>query len=152
MTLELAIQIGNLVLVLVGVAGLVVAIRTYKRQTNAQIFLEYTGRYEKIMESFPANSLQSRLMLEGNPPNESQELSLAVLKYLNLCSEEYYLYRKGYLAKDVWTIWESELVRTLRSPLVLREWKRLEHEFESYPEFKGFVESTQSSIARRRIA
>jgi hypothetical protein len=68
-----------------------------------------------------------------------------VLRYLNLSSEEYYLFKRGYLRADVWRIWEGEMVRTLRSPLLRREWTKLASEFVSYPEFSTYVEQVQKS-------
>ncbi len=66
-----------------------------------------------------------------------------MLRYLNLCSEEFYLYKKKYLSSHIWRIWEAELKRTLSSPLVLREWAGLREEFRSYPEFLEYVERAQ---------
>jgi hypothetical protein len=88
---------------------------------NAQLFLEFTKRFEEVMQSFPKNTWPSRLNIEGKPPQKSKALSLSVLRYLNLCSEEYYLCQKGWLYKKTWEIWERELIRTLRTPLFLRE-------------------------------
>jgi hypothetical protein len=147
MNIELVIQIGTLISVGVGICGLVFGIRTYKRQSNAQIFIEYTGRYEKIMESFPPQAISARLDSEGSPPEESQELTLAALKYLNLCSEEFYLCKRKYLSKDVWLIWEVELKKTLSSPLYCREWPKLKVEFEAFPEFLAYIENIQKECA-----
>lgn len=118
-----------------------VGVRTYRRQTNAQMFVEYTRRFHEVMALFPADSRGARLDLDTALPPESDELTLAVLRYLNLSSEEYYLYRRGYLAKDVWTIWEAEIDRTLQSPLFRREWPRLRNEFISFSEFSRYVEA-----------
>ena len=142
MNLELVVQLGTLVSIAVGAAGLFFGIRVYRRQMNAQIFLEYTKRYEEIMASFPVDAHGARLDSYGEPPSSSTELSMAVLRYLNLCSEEFYLCRRKYLAREVWEIWESELQRTLRSPLLRREWKVLRREYESFPEFVRYVERT----------
>lgn len=151
MNIELAIQIATLISVVVGIIGLVFGFRIYKRQSNAQIFIEYTGRYEKIMESFPFQAISVRLNSEGSPPEESQKLTLAVLKYLNLCSEEFYLFKKKYLSKDVWLIWEAELKRTLSSPLYCREWPKLKVEFEAFPEFLIYIENIQMECAANNL-
>jgi len=137
------INLATLLSVLVAVFGLILGIRTYKRQTNAQVFLEYTGRYERIMESFPADALGARLSADADPPAQSTALTLATLRYLNLCSEEFYLWKKGYLSLDVWRIWEDELKRTLKSKLVRREWNQLKTEFRSYGDFVEFVDAVQ---------
>ena len=75
----------------------------YKKQNNIQIFFEYTKRYENIMDSFPGETRFYRLNSDKNLPQESTELKIAVLKYINLCSEEYYLRETGLLSKKVWS-------------------------------------------------
>ena len=129
----------------VGVIALIWGIVSYKNQMNAQLFLEFTKRFEEVMQSFPKNTWPSRLNIEGKPPPKSKALSLSALRYLNLCSEEYYLYKKHWLHKEIWKIWENELIRTLQTPLFIREWKTLAGEFESYPEFKEYVDKIQNA-------
>jgi hypothetical protein len=145
MTSELLNSSATLLAAAIAVAGLVWAVHSYRKQMNAQLFLAFVTRYEVIMQSFPAAALESRLQLLGPPPPESEGLSLAILRYLNLCSEELYLHANGYLADDIWRIWEAELRRTLCSPLLRREWPRLRAEFESYPAFLDYVEATHGS-------
>ena len=110
---------------------------------NAQMFLEYTKRYEQILSGFPDDARRTRMDSDGNLPNENEELTLAVLRYFNLCSEEFYLYKNGYLSRKVWDIWEAELKRTLRSPLFSREWGTLRDEFQTYRAFQDYVDAEQ---------
>ena len=130
--------------VLIGVVafiwGIVWGIIQYKNQMNAQLFLEFTKRFEEIMQSFPENAWSVRTDLDDTLPEPSSELSLAALRYLNLCGEEYYLYTKKMLSKEVWEIWEAELKRTLQSPLFRREWEQLKSEFDAYQEFQKYVD------------
>jgi hypothetical protein len=95
------------------------------------------------MNMFPVKGRKARLDSFGEAPPPSEELSLAVLRYLNLCSEEFHLCKKKYLSKDVWKIWEAELKRTLASTLVKREWTKLREEFQSYLEFVKYVDKAQ---------
>ncbi|MEO7840411.1 MAG: hypothetical protein ABIU06_13775 [Anaerolineales bacterium] len=132
--------------ILVGVAALFWGVKSYRDQMNAQLFLEFTKRFEEVMQSFPKNVWSSRLNIDGKPPPKSKAVSLSVLRYLNLCSEEYYLRQKNWLYKETWEIWERELIRTLQTPLFRREWKTLSTEFESYPKFKEYVNKTQKEI------
>lgn len=140
---ELLMLITAVVTALGGVGFVVVMLQTYKGQMNAQVFTEYNGRYDEILNSFPTSAWEARFNLDTSLPEESMELTLCVLRYLNLSSEEFYLYRRGYLRRDVWDVWEGELLRTLRSPLLRREWPRLSSEFVSYPEFSRYVEAAQ---------
>jgi len=143
--LDFAIKVGTMISVIIGVLGLALGIRTYRRQTNAQLFLEYTRRYEEIMGDIPPESLQIRFEFEMKEPGESARLKLAILRYLNMTSEELYLWKRGYLADDVWQIWAKEVRRILRSPLLRREWPDLKVEFEAYEDFCAFVERIQGT-------
>jgi hypothetical protein len=134
---------GTLLLAVFTAGGIIVAIWVYRRQCNAQVFIGYTKRYADIMNMFPVEGRKARLDLSAEPPARTDALSLAVLRYLNLCSEEFYLWKKGYLSRRVWRIWEAELRRTLASPLIMREWASLREEFRSYPEFLDYVEKGQ---------
>ena len=132
--------------------GLVVAIVTirmntslHRRQMNAEVFMKYAERYEKVMSEFPSDAIHVRFDTENDLPPISPKLTLAVLKYLNLSSEEFYLWKRKYVANEVWKIWEHELVRMLQSPLIKREWHKLEQEFISYPEFLTFVADAQKA-------
>lgn len=146
--LQIAIQTATLLSVVVAILGFAHGIRVYRRQSSSQIFLEYTARYENIMQAFPEKAFCARLDLCGDPPDATPELSIAVLRYLNLCSEEYYLHRRKYLPTDIWRIWEAELKRTLGSPLLIREWKQLRREFESYPAFLEYVDGVQEAAPK----
>lgn len=125
---------------LIATITLIFGVVIYKRQVNAQLFIYYAKRYEEIMSSFPPQAKSSRLKIDGDLPESSQEITTAVLRYLNLCSEEYYLYKKKYLSNGIWKIWENELKRTLKSPLIRREWRNIKTEFDSYPKFVKYVE------------
>lgn len=141
MTLEEAVQIGTLISIVIAAIGLIGGVLIYRRQMNAQLLLEYTKRYEEIMDSLPSAVRNARFDLFKEPPEPNQEVTSVILRYLNMCSEEYYLYRKNYISKS---IWEDELVRTIQSPLVRREWEMLKIEFKSYPEFYNYVEQVQN--------
>lgn len=114
-----------------------------RKQMNMQIFLTYTDRFDKIMQCFPDNAFQSRYGLDDTLPPESKALTLAVIKYLNMVSEEYYLHKRDYLDTAIWHIWESEIKRTLCSPLIRREWPKVVCEFVAFDTFARYVQSVQ---------
>ena len=141
--LGIAANLGTFASAVVATVAIVVGLHTYRDQTNAQIYLEYTRRYDEVMASFPGASHRARLDIATNPPPPSEELTAAVLRLLNLYSQEFYLARSGYLAEDIWQIWEAGLQRTLRSPLLRREWVQLRDEFVAYPAFVAYVDAAQ---------
>ena len=139
----LVVEIFTLLSISVGVIAFFIGLRQYHRQNHLNVFSHYTQRYGDIMESFPTEARSIRLDSNSELPPESEETTLAVLRYLNLCSEEYYLWRRGFLDKEIWGIWSEELERMLRSNLVRREWPKLKREFDSYTEFQEYLEALQ---------
>jgi hypothetical protein len=142
---EFLMLLATIVTALGGVGFVVVMVQTYKGQMNAQIFTELNQRYDEICKDFPEEAWNSRFNLDTILPPASRALTLCALRYLNLCSEEFYLYKRKYIRPQVWQIWEGEMLRSLRSPLFRREWKILCSEFVSYPEFFQFVETVQNT-------
>jgi hypothetical protein len=128
--------------------SILIGVYVFRRQMNAQLFVEYTKRYEQVMLSYPEGLRDTRLDSMGVPPPESPELTVAILRYLNLCSEEFYLWERGYLSGDIWRIWESEIRRTLASPLYRREWRKVQAEFASYGEFAKYVADAQRTVVQ----
>jgi len=133
--------LGLLSIIFAGVA-LWQSSRYARRQWNLDAFTYYTEKYERIMSSFPENAYMYRFEIDKQIQS-NEEIRLAVLRYLNLTSEEYYLWKDHYISNDVWKIWEPEIIRTLQTPLFVREWQFLRHEFKSYPAFSKFVDQIQ---------
>ena len=123
---------------IIGTLGL--GIYVYRRQMNAQIYLEYTKRCDQIMRCFPR---EVRLNLVGAAPGSVDQLLL--LRYLNLCSEEFYLWKNWYLSGRIWRIWEGEIERFLCSPLARVEWQELQKEFNSFAQFQKYVDTVQNT-------
>jgi hypothetical protein len=149
MTFEVAVQIATVISLLLTAGALLFGIWSFYRQMNCKLFLTYTERFEAIMGSFPPGALESRLRLGEQFPQRGEQLSLCILRYLNLCYEEFFLHQHGYLSKKIWLIWKEEIERMLRSPLLRREWQCLRSEFRSYPAFVAFVENVQASGPRQ---
>ena len=141
--LQTAIQLATLISVVVGFASLLITVNNYRRQMTVQILMKYTERYEHIMSQFPPAAFVTRFNA-SELPSSNPELTVCILRYLNLCAEEYYLTKNGYLAGDLWHIWEGDLKRMLRSALLRREWPALRHEFESHIEFLDYVEQVHT--------
>lgn len=145
MDLEIAVQIATVISLLLAAVALGFGVWSFAKQMNCQVFLAYNERYEKVIRAFPPGALESRLRLGEKLPERTEELSVCILRYLNLCSEEFFLYRKGFLSKQIWAIWKPEIERMLRSPVMRREWECLRNEYKAYPDFFAFVEKAQAS-------
>src|SRR5260370_3224710 len=146
MTLELFIRYGSLWTLILGVVSLGFAVRSYRRQVNAQIFFEIAGRYHGLLQSFPVHEWTG-----PNPkkvPESSAELSSGVLRYLAIVHFAFVLHDLHYLSKDLWRILQAEHHRTLTTPLFVREWSALRIEFSLFPNFLTYVDSIQRGRTR----
>lgn len=137
---------------IVAAAGVPVAIFIFRRQVLIQVFLAFTKRYEDILGSLPESAQSVRFDLEGPLPEESKELNVVLLRYLNLSCDEYCLFKEHILFGTVWHMWEKEMKRTLASALIQRAWRTLKCEFRRYPDFVEFVqlarEDSMATLAR----
>ncbi len=139
LSLDTFVSIATILSVLLGGASLVYAINIYKRQMEAQLLQTYTTRHDDVMQALHRRPNGVHFNVFEEPPPESADLTLEVLRYLNLCSEEFYLNERGYLSRGVWDIWRSEIQDKLASRLIKREWVRLGGEFKTHSAFHTYV-------------
>lgn len=64
------------------------------RQQQLAVLTEYTGRYERIVESMPKELM-----------SDQSGIQTQMMLYFDLCSEEFYLHKKGLLSDEIWEMW-----------------------------------------------
>jgi hypothetical protein len=149
MTPTIWMSLGQLWTLLIGSLGIGVALLNQRRQLNAQMFIEFSRRFEDLLRLFPTEAwLANRNPTQPLPP-PSQELTDCTLYCIQFISDVYYLRKTGYIAKSLWILWEREIARTLNGPVFMREWTKIRSEFSHDSEFTHFL-STLSH--RKRMA
>lgn len=146
MTFDSFIRYGSLWTLLLGVFSLAFAIRSYRRQVNAQILFEVASRYHDMLQSFPVYEWSIRLKPKHELPESTAELKVGVLRYLVIVHFAFILHELRYISKDLWKILQAEHHRTLTSPLFVREWPALRTEFNYFPSFITYVDSNQRGL------
>ncbi len=141
MDVSTLIQLATLISVVVGVIGLLISVRAYKRQVSAQFLLEYSKRIDEITQSRPPRVWAAHLHPDKEPAEPSDEVRLGVLRCFNYVSQLHDFCRQGYIPKSVWIKHEVLYTQILRSPLFRREWKILAPMFVIEREFYKFVEA-----------
>jgi hypothetical protein len=139
------IQIATLVSVAIGVFGLLVSVRAYKRQVSAYFLLAYTQRFDEAIQSLPLRVWAAHLFHDEEIPDPSDELTLGIFRCLNFLSQMHFFCNTGYIPKNVWRKNESAFAQLLRSPMFVREWKRLAPLFATNPAFSQYVEEVQQA-------
>ena len=122
-----------------GLLALAWAAWSFRQTSELNAFLTFTERYEAIMNELPH---EARATGKWGPETDTD---FAIrLRYLNLCSEEFYLWKRRLLSSKVWEIWEEEMKRALASEPYLEAWHHLRPQFDSFAEFSAHVDMIQS--------
>src|SRR5271169_4053435 len=140
MQADILVQLGQLGTLVIGSVGIWVALLNQRRQLNAQMFIEFSGRFQELLRLFPTEAwLANRNPSKPMPPS-SQELTDCTLYAMQLIADVYHLRRAGYISKRVWTVWEREIRKTLTGPVFQREWQGVSAEFAHTADFVNYID------------
>jgi hypothetical protein len=146
MTSNITLLLGQVGTLLIGSLGLCVALVTQRRQLNAQMFIEFSKRFEDLLRLFPTEAwLANRNPGQPLPPSspELRDCTLYCIQFINDC---YYLHKNRFISTRLWRLWEREITRTLSGPLFEREWESVKAEFAHDPQFSHYI----SYLTQRR--
>lgn len=128
-----------------GFVGIIWGLWQNRRTLQTQVALEFFRRYEALTATMPVKlrlpEFES-LSLASVPPDERQQIQVAVIQYLNLSSEEHLLFERGRIARDIWAIAGAEIRQNFRKPLWQDIWRTVRSEYASAPNFLAFIDRT----------
>jgi hypothetical protein len=134
-------QVGTLVL---GSLGVWVAMFNQRRQLNAQMFIEVSGRFQELLRLFPTEAwLANRNPSKPLPPR-SREITDCTLYCFQLIADVYHVHEGGYISKKLWNAWEREIKHILEGQVFRREWEGLAVEFSHNAEFLDYINALMS--------
>jgi hypothetical protein len=143
------LQVGTLI---VGSAGIGVALVNQRRQLNAQMFIEFSGRFQVLLRLFPTDAWLANLNPSQRLPPASQEVTDCTLYCIQFIADVYQLHKGGYISKSLWMLWEREIKRTLTGPVFRREWDGVAAEFAYDRDFLRYIEDLMRSGPPRKEA
>jgi hypothetical protein len=130
------VQVGPLV---VGSVGIWVALLNQRRQLNAQMFIEFSARFQELLRLFPTEAWLANVNPSRPMPPRSRDLTDCSLYCIQLIADVYHLNQAGYITKRLWMLWEREIKHTLSGPVFQREWEDLSAEFANNPDFFRYI-------------
>ena|ERR1700693_2721381 len=149
MAADLIGQVGQWGTLVVGSVAICVALVNQHRQLNAQMFIEFSGRFQDLLHLFPTEAwLANRNPSQPMPP-PSQEVTDCTLYCLQLISDVYYLHQGGYISKRLWMLWEREVKHTLTGRVFQREWAGVAAEFSHNRDFLNYIDALMRCKPRR---
>jgi hypothetical protein len=113
----------------VGGVGIGVALINQRRQLNAQMFIEFSKRFEELLRLFPTEAWLANRRPHQELPPCSTEITECTLYCIQFVADVYHLHEAGYISNRLWSLWEREIKRTLRGPLFVREWSAWQPNF-----------------------
>ncbi len=135
-----------------GFAGVIWGLVQNRRALQTQVAMEFYRRFEAIITRMP-NEL--RLAASQDEPwstltdDRRSAIKLGMIQYLNLCSEEYALFRQRRLPRDVWRVSKFEIQRNFRNVLWRDVWRDVRDEYRSDKRFMSFMECLISTAATK---
>ena len=144
MTATQWIVIASLAAVIVSALAIAAGLKGVRDQLRVTIFLEYTKRYSKVMQSMPSMAREpgSGYQLASQPEEERRRVLAIFREYLNLCSEEKWLHDQNRIDEPTWRIWEQGMLDVARFPPFREAWSLLQPEYSGYRDFQVFVTQT----------
>ena len=79
-----------------------------------ELFREFNQRYDEM-----SDDLQHVFRSSKELSDEDKEV---LVKYFNLCGEEYLMFKMGYISPEVWTSWKNGMREAHQVPAVQRFW------------------------------
>ena len=139
----------SIVGVFITAVALLFTVKSFQKQLQLNFFSEYTKRYQEITLNFP-ESINAFDFNYETLSDEKRDKTLRYMRaYFDLCSEEYYLYKKKYIDKDTWEDWESGMKFAFSKTSFQYAWQKLELDTIYYGEFSKFV---SENITHRNIS
>jgi hypothetical protein len=141
MTATQLITIASVAAVVVSALAIAAGLKSVRDQLRVTVFLTYTDRYARIMNSIPFEARQpgSSYRLATRPDDERIRVLSAFREYFNLCSEEKWLYEHRKIDGATWDMWVNSMKIVAQFPCFPEAWQALGVEYDCYNEFQDFV-------------
>lgn len=113
MIAELLARLGSAGTIAVGAIGIFVDLRNQHRQLNAQMYIEFSARFQELLRSFPTDAWLANADPSQPMPAPTKEVTECRLYAIQFLADIYYLHKGGYLSANLWKLWERAIKKTL---------------------------------------
>jgi hypothetical protein len=149
MAADIWVQLGQLGTLAIGSLGIGVALVNQRRQLNAQMYIEYSGRFQELLRMFPTEAWLANRNPSRPIPPPSQEITDCTLYCVQFIADVYHLHEAGYISNRLWMLWEIEIKRTLNGLVFQREWAGIAAEFDHNRDFSQYMRKLLRGVRPR---
>ncbi len=96
----------------VGGVGIGVALINQRRQLNAQMFIEFSKRFEELLMLFPTEAWLANRRPNQELPPSSQEITDCTLYCIQFVADVYHLHEAGYISPPLETLGARDQANT----------------------------------------
>lgn len=83
-----------------------------------ELFTEFNKRYDDLNDDLTK-------IIDGPDKEEfNQHKKMKVIDYFNLCAEEYFFYKRGYIPSEVWINWRNGIKEKFSSQHIKEVWEQ----------------------------
>ena len=145
---DVVVQLGQVGTLVLGSLGVWVAMFNQRRQLNAQMFIEVSGRFQELLRLFPTEAWLANLNANQPMPPRSREITDCTLYCFQLIADVYHVHQAGYVSKKLWKAWEREIKHILEGRVFRREWEGLAVEFSHNDDFLHYISGLMQPNSR----
>jgi len=100
-----------------------------------ELFTYYNDKYDNL------NNVLNMIVERKETKLSDDEKKEKIKDYLNLCSEEYYWYRRGLIDKDIWENWVTGMCYFFKDEFIKQVIKQEQSNRDSYYGFFEIIEA-----------
>lgn len=150
MTISDGIQIAVL---LVTVVALIFTIKNnqkqlklFSEQLKLNFFADYTKRYQEIILNFPENINEDTFDFSSLTKEQRDKTLRYMRVYFDLCSEEFDLWRTGYIEDRIWENWKGGIEFAFSKKAFRSAWEIIKLDTIYYPEFSKWINEVTQKV------
>jgi hypothetical protein len=143
MTTENWIQLSALLITSIGIILTLVNnnkhIKNFNKQLKLNFFADYTRRYQEIILNFPMTINKKSFNYDDLPTDEKNKTLRYMRAYFDLCSEEFDLWRTGYIEDRIWKNWNERIELTFSKQAFMDAWEIISRDTIYNPDFTNWI-------------
>ncbi|NVK43052.1 MAG: hypothetical protein HWE39_17545 [Oceanospirillaceae bacterium] len=117
-------------------------VRSFKNQLQLSFFADYTKRYQEITLNFPESINEKDFSFDDLSPEVRDKTLRYMRAYFDLCSEEYFLWRKKHIDDETWSEWKTGIEFAFSKTAFVKAWEILRLDTIYYGKFVEFANSS----------
>lgn len=132
--------------IVVAIIGLILTIlsnrkqlKLFNEQMKLQFFADYTKRYQELILQFPLSIFSDDFRFEAQSKEDQENILKYMRAYFDLCSEEYDLWKSGYVEERIWGNWKEGMEYAFAKPAFKQAWELVGLQTTYFSKFKNWI-------------